>query len=194
MSLNPATAWSAAREIIQGYRGHHKKSDDHKVKNADGTFAETDQEKADAKAKYFGDYVFGIESPFDQDAVDNVSQRETVDSLGDKPTLEEVKRAVKRAKRRKSPGTNGISVELFKNMNDKNLETVHYLLGKYWLEPDFDCDDWHKIKLKLIAKKGDLSLPKNWRPIALLDVFSKLLSSIIAQRMGGHLKLVGLKE
>ena len=130
MSLNPATAWSAAREIIQGYRGHHKKSDDHKVKNADGTFAETDQEKADAKAKYFGDYVFGIESPFDQDAVDNVSQRETVDSLGDKPTLEEVKRAVKRAKRRKSPGTNGISVELFKNMNDKNLETVHYLLGK----------------------------------------------------------------
>ena len=108
MSLNPATAWSAAREIIQGYRGHHKKSDDHKVKNADGTFAETDQEKADAKAKYFGDDVFGIESPFDQDAVDNVSQRETVDSLGDKPTLEEVKRAVKRAKRRKSPGTNGI--------------------------------------------------------------------------------------
>ena len=79
-------------------------------------------------------------------------------------------------------------------MNDKNLETVHYLLGKYWLEPDFDCDDWHKIKLKLIAKKGDLSLPKNWRPIALLDVFSKLLSSIIAHRMGGHLKLVGLKE
>jgi hypothetical protein len=194
MSINPATAWSAAREIIQGYRGHHKKSDDHKVQNADGTFAETDQEKADAEAKYFHGYVFGIQSPFDQAAVDNVSQREEDNSLGHKPTLREVIQAIKRAKRRKSPGTNGISVELFQKMNDKNLETVHYLLGRYWLEPDFDCDDWHKIKLKLIAKKGDLSLPKNWRPIALLDVFSKLLSSIIAQRLGGHLKLVGLKE
>jgi hypothetical protein len=62
------------------------------------------------------------------------------------------------------------------------------------LEPDFDCDEWHEVKLKLVAKKGDLTLPKNWRPIDLLDVLSKLLSSIITARLGGHLKDVGLKK
>jgi hypothetical protein len=53
--------------------------------------------------------------------------------------------------------------------------------------PEFDCDDWRKVNLKLIEKK-------NWRLIALRDVLSKLLSSIVTQRLGGHLKHVGLKE
>ena len=41
--------------------------------------------------------------------------------------------------------------------------------------------------LKLLAKKGDLSLPKNWRPIALLDVLSKILSLIIQTRLDEYL-------
>jgi hypothetical protein len=50
------------------------------------------------------------------------------------------------------------------------------------------------VTLKLLPKKGDLSLPKNYRPISLLDVLSKILSSILGNRINSHLELHGLKE
>ena len=37
------------------------------------------------------------------------------------------------------------------------------------------------------SKKGDLSLPKNYHPISILDVLSKILSSIMVSRMNDHL-------
>jgi hypothetical protein len=53
-----------------------------------------------------------------------------IDTLGEKPTLEELKRAFKRAKRLKSPSTSGISVDFFQKINDKNLEVLRLLLDK----------------------------------------------------------------
>jgi hypothetical protein len=44
---------------------------------------------------------------------------------------------------------------------------------------EYDIEDWHSVTLKLLPKKGDLSLPKNYHPISLLDVLSKILSSIL---------------
>ena len=39
-------------------------------------------------------------------------------------------------------------------------------------------------RLVLLPKKGDLSLCKNWRGICLLDVASKIFSSVLVARMG----------
>ena len=55
-------------------------------------------------------------------------------------------------------------------------------------DPDYDIPAWHDVSLKLLPKKGDLSLPKNYRPISLLDVLSKILSSIMVSRMNNHLE------
>ena len=49
-------------------------------------------------------------------------------------------------------------------------------------------------KLKILPKKGDLSDPNNWRPIMLLDVLQKIMSSLIAQRLQDLLKVVGIEE
>jgi len=43
----------------------------------------------------------------------------------------------------------------------------------------------------LLPKKGDLSLCKNWRGICLLDVFSKIMSSILVARMSELMKTTG---
>ena len=53
--------------------------------------------------------------------------------------------------------------------------------GRYFL-PDI----FHQIKLKLLPKKGHLSDPNKWRGIALLDICSKIISSIIANRFEKH--------
>jgi hypothetical protein len=39
-------------------------------------------------------------------------------------------------------------------------------------------------KIRLIPKKGDTTLLKNWRPISLLNCFYKLISRVTAMRLG----------
>ena len=106
----------------------------------------------------------------------------------------ELKETLKKAKNRKSPGGNGIPIEFYKLLNDENLEHVLKILNQYASDPDYDIPDWHDVTLKLLPKKGDLSLPKNYRPISLLDVLSKILSSILVNRINKHLEKHGLKE
>jgi exonuclease III len=55
-------------------------------------------------------------------------------------------------------------------------------------------DEWDRARLKLLPKKGDLSLCKNWRGICLLDVASKIFSSILVARMQQVMELHGLEE
>ena len=45
-------------------------------------------------------------------------------------------------------------------------------------------DSWLMARLVLLTKKGELSLCKNWRGICLLDISSKILSSVLVARMG----------
>jgi hypothetical protein len=54
-------------------------------------------------------------------------------------------------------------------------------------------DEWLVARLKLLPKKGDLTLCKNWRGISLLDVASKVMSSILVKRMQEVLKEHGLE-
>jgi hypothetical protein len=54
-------------------------------------------------------------------------------------------------------------------------------------------EEWLAARLKLLPKKGDLTQCKNWRGICLLDVASKVLSSILVQRMQAVLKELGLE-
>ena len=55
-------------------------------------------------------------------------------------------------------------------------------------DPDADkegmeYEEWLIARMKILPKKGDLSLCKNWRAICLLDIASKILSTVIVARM-----------
>lgn len=54
-------------------------------------------------------------------------------------------------------------------------------------------EEWQLASLKLLPKKGDLSLCKNWRGICLLDIASKVLSSVMVARMQEVQKHEGLE-
>ena len=54
--------------------------------------------------------------------------------------------------------------------------------------------EWDIAKLVLLAKKGDLSLCKNWRGICLLDIASTILSSLLVWRMQIVMEEEGMEE
>ena len=60
--------------------------------------------------------------------------------------------------------------------------------------PSFVYDEWLTGRLKILPKKGDLSDPNSWRGIMLLDAASKILSSILSERLQDLLREEGLEE
>lgn len=54
--------------------------------------------------------------------------------------------------------------------------------------------EWDVAKLVLLPKKGDLSLCKNWRGICLLDIASKIFSSLLVRRMQIVMEEEGMEE
>jgi hypothetical protein len=55
-------------------------------------------------------------------------------------------------------------------------------------------DEWLISHLKLLPKKGDLALPKNWRGICILDIASKIVSCVFVARMQIVQEKEGLEE
>ena len=64
---------------------------------------------------------------------------------------------------------------------------------EFWMGKD-DLSELHETKLCIIERKGDLHLLKNYMPIHLLDVASKVIIIIIADRCQSVFKLHGLDE
>ena len=54
--------------------------------------------------------------------------------------------------------------------------------------------EWDVARLVLLPKKGDLSFCKNWRGICLLDVASKIFSSMLVRRMQVVMEEEGMDE
>jgi hypothetical protein len=72
----------------------------------------------------------------------------------------------------------------FLKLHDPSIECSNSEPGE--LTDDSDglvYEEWAAARLVLLPKKGDLSLCKNWRGICLLDVCSKILSSMLVRRL-----------
>ena len=94
---------------------------------------------------------------------------------------------------------NGIPTECYKLWGmGSGLSNTGYLffdfIREYWKNPDLDPDEFHQVRLTILPKSGDLSDPNKWRGICLLDIASKVMSSIIADRLRNHLLTFGIDE
>jgi hypothetical protein len=97
-------------------------------------------------------------------------------------TIMEFDNAISKAKSNTSPGIDSISNRFIKHfwyVFRKPLfdyANACYISGM--LTNNFRC-----AKIRLIPKKGDITLLKNWRPISLLNCFYKIISRVIALRL-----------
>ncbi len=101
----------------------------------------------------------------------------------DKPLeISELDNALKNANMRSAPGLDGFSYRFIHKF-------WHFFRGPLYncaavgLENNSLPDFFKTAVIKLIPKKGDLSMIKNWRPISLLSNFYKLISRLINARL-----------
>jgi len=149
------------------------------------------QEESEEFGHFYSKEVFGRTSPYDATALDEIQYRDIAYWLGTCPTYDEFIRHVNRAKRNKAAGPNGVKAEMVQLLDDGNLVLAYNFIRKFWTVPDFDMEEWHNVKLAPVPKT---TKAKDYRPISLLDILSKILSSLIAERINEHMLKVGLQE
>ena len=97
-------------------------------------------------------------------------------------TLDELFVALKGLQTGKTPGSDGLSTEFYLCFWDDLGELLLFVLNE-----SFHADSLAKSQyeglLRLIHKKDDRRLPKNWRPISLLNTDYKLASKVITERL-----------
>jgi hypothetical protein len=186
VNVTPKQAWEAAYEIKDGVKGHHTHPIAMKFRRANGSLAANPQENAEAVEAHFTK-VLNSERPTLANAAETVQQRVTQEELGEKPTWEELKRAVVKLKNDKKPGMNGVMPNAYKCLDDENLSTLYEYITKFW-EGDVDFSEWHEGLGVLVPKKGNLHDLNKWRLINLMDVGSKIVSCILTERAYSLLK------
>uniref|UniRef100_A0A669EC77 Reverse transcriptase domain-containing protein n=1 Tax=Oreochromis niloticus TaxID=8128 RepID=A0A669EC77_ORENI len=130
-------------------------------------------------------------STFSQEAADHLLESLNVKSISqedsilcDQPiSLEEVKNAIGLLKNNKSPGTDGLTAELYKTFSEELspflLEVFVESIGNQQLPTTMN-----QGLTTLIPKPNkDLLMIDNWRPISLLNNDYKLFALIIANRL-----------
>ena len=96
--------------------------------------------------------------------------------------LTEVEKAIASLKDKKSPGVDGIPAEVIKAGGEKLTKTIHGLCNKIWHEEQWP-EEWTKSLLITIPKKGGRMECSNYRTIALISHLSKVLLTVILERL-----------
>jgi hypothetical protein len=84
-------------------------------------------------------------------------------------------------KNEKALGLTGVPPEAFKAMSPANLQQVHKHVNDFFLG-NTDHEQWHQSQCIPIPKSGDLSDPNKWQGVILMDVCSKIFSSVMNGR------------
>ena len=82
----------------------------------------------------------------------------------------------------KSAGSDEVSAKLLKSCATSLVEPLTYICYLSLKINTFPAD-WKVHKICPIPKKGDLCLVKNYRPISLLPILSKVLESIVYKKI-----------
>lgn len=100
---------------------------------------------------------------------------------------EDIQEGIKKLKNRKAPGTDNISNELLKYAGPELVTKMTTLYGKI-LDTSEIPSDWHESVTIPIFKKGQKTLPENYRGITLLNSSMKLFTHILKRKLEAQIQ------
>ena len=108
-------------------------------------------------------------------------------SLGQPFEMEELEEAIDSSANRKSPGPDGLPIEVYKCFNNRCREHLLNTFNEI-ATTGFMPRSWKEGRIILLYKKGDKKDILNYRPITLLNADYKLLCKILANRLNVWIK------
>ena len=121
------------------------------------------------------------EFPHKDDAINeipNPAESESFPAI----SIEDVREAVKKMKKKKAPGVDEITAEVLIAGGEPMIQMLHAIFTK--VERDtISPKDWSKTLVNPVHKKGCKSDPENYRAISLISIPSKVFLRILLKRM-----------
>ena len=129
-------------------------------------------------AEKMKEYFEGLlNRPFSLAPVITLPSYKKDDSLDELITEDEIRLAIKRSKRKKAPGIDGIPPETFKLFDKQLLLALKTIFNRILTEQKFP-ESWSMGIIKPIHKSSDRHDPSNYRGITLLPIMSKFLRKL----------------
>ena len=101
--------------------------------------------------------------------------------------LKDIERSVEDLKLKKSPGTDGITPKMLKELPHSALRIILFLFNAI-LRLGFFPLSWKKSEIVMIPKPGkDPTQVKSYRPISLLSILSKMFESVLIKKIMPHI-------
>ena len=95
----------------------------------------------------------------------------------------EIRKLLKKLKSGRTSANDGLIAEMLKTDCHELLEAIATTFTDILRGATLCPKSWKKSKLIVLFKKGDTSLPKNYRPIAIIPVLGKLYSMLVLSRV-----------
>ena len=179
MQKGTRQCWKALNEIKKGLSKTAPAAEKMMTK-ADGTKCTTAEENAEVFRQHF-EKLFDRNPEFSSD----FSSLPEIDPAPDDdvPGDEEIRSAC-RSLKDKAPGDSGLLPQLWKALltEDDTFQILKSLILDFW-RSESSPQQWLKGLLKILPKKGDLSLPGNHRGIMLLEAAYKIVTILLLNRL-----------
>ena len=153
------------------------------MKSLDGSTSIKDPEGILKRwSEHFSNLFFNP-SDVDNDVIDSLPQSELFDEMAARPTLDEVKKAIKEVNTGKAPGLDGIPVELLRFGGENVASAIWNLILLSWEDNPIPQDWIDGILVSLFKGKGLKSVCDDYRGITLLESAGKVLARLLLNRL-----------
>ena len=181
MPFNPKEAWMSIGKLTGGESSHHTSPKVIQMRLPSGNLAENDEENVSVFANHFNKLLNNHKTT-DKTVINKINLQEVMVELDNPPLWTEYILAIQELTNDKSPGLNGVPPNAFKSMSEENLRHHFNFITELW-EDKVVFEEWHEGQVVPVPKSGDLSDPKKWRGVNLMDIGSKVFSSLICNRL-----------
>ena len=125
-----------------------------KMKKADGTMAKNDMENTKVFEDHFKKLFNNTTGTnYDPKISAELTEIDTDPTLDKTPTRAEIKKALAKRANEKLPGPNGITTEVYKNLQGNFFNKLEDIIKEFWNNPNCNPEEWAQIGLTIIPKK-----------------------------------------
>ena len=130
--------------------------------------------------------LLNVPRDIEPEMLENIRKRSVNTALDEKPTMDEMVRAVEGLKDGKAPGGGGIPAEVLKYGGSNLSNRLHRWIIKVWEEGHVP-QAWKITNKVTIYKRGDRTECGNYRGISLLFVSGKIFARILLNRLSSYI-------